>query len=371
MTREVVYTTDEATAWSSVLPAEESAFGSVEFARVVQRHQGYQARLYVLHDRAAVIAYPFFTRPIQPSLQDPDSGGRLSDTVSPDFTGPLTRGIPPRSLAAAFSKRLASFFSRQQIVAEFIHLHPWKAFTKALRQPCVTFDREIVFVDLTRPADELWETSFNHACRKNINRSRREHVRVFEARTRGDIREFHRIYVQTMRERNALEHYFFSLEYFEDIFDTLRGSARFALAEYRGQVIAGTLYLHDRDDIYSYLGGADVNFQHVRPTNAVIYDTVVWGRQHGKRRLILGGGYSAGDGIFRFKASFSPARANFLVYRCVHLPETYEALCRSCAGRDGRDLLTTEYFPGYRRVPHAETAASCPPAAAASAHSLY
>jgi|SRR5687767_14405701 len=354
MLKEACYTTEDAAEWSSILPARESVFGSVEFARVVQEHSDHQPRLYVVQDRTSLIAYPFLVRPIRPSLLSEETCGPLSDTASPDFTGPLARGTPARFLAAEFPKRLSAFLRSQDVVAEFIHLHPWKAFTRALRGHCVQFDREIVYVDLTSPEEQLWQNSYNHACRKNINRSRRENVRVFEARTMGDVREFYRLYIETMQQRNALEHYFYSLDYFTAIFDHLKASARFALAEYKNQVVAGTLYLHDRDDVYSYLGGADTSFQHVRPTNAVIYDTILWGQRQGKKRLILGGGYSPNDGIFRFKASFSLQRANFLVYRCVHLPETYDALCRSCSRTHGRDLQTTAYFPQYRVPPSSE-----------------
>lgn len=352
MLKEAVYTTQDVTEWSSVLPAEESAFGSVQFARVVQEHIGYEPRLYVLQDHASLIAYPFLMRPVRSSLLSDVTCGRLSDTASPDFTGPLPRGTPTASLAEEFPKRLSAFLSNQGVVAEFIHLHPWKAFTAALRRHCLQFDREIVYVDLTSPEEQLWRSSFSHACRKNINRAQREQVRVFEARTMGDLREFYRLYVDTMKQRHALEHYYYSLDYFAAIFDQLRASARFALAEYKNQVVAGTLYLHDRDDVYSYLGGADLMFQHVRPTNAVIYDTILWARRQAKKRLILGGGYSPNDGILRFKASFSSLRADFRVYRCVHLPETYEALCQSCSSRDGHDLHTANYFPRYRLLPN-------------------
>ncbi len=354
MLKEAVYTTEDAAQWRDVLPDRESAFGSVEFAKVIEQHLGYEARLYVLQDHTSLIAYPFFVRPIRTPLISDESCGRISDTTSPDFTGPLTRGTPTRSLVTEFSTRLSTLLRTQGIVAEFIHLHPWKAFTGALPQHDVQFDREIVYIDLTWPQERLWGSSFNHACRKNINRSRRENVRIFEARSLGDIGEFHRLYVETMKKRNALEHYFFSLDYFSEIFDRLRGSARFALAEYRNQVVAGTLYLHDRDDVYSYLGGADLNFQHVRPTNAIIYDTILWGQRLGKKRFILGGGYLPEDGIFRFKASFSPQRADFLVYRCVHLSETYDALCRSWSGIYGRDVQPSAYFPRYRLLPHPE-----------------
>lgn len=320
MLKEFVYTTDNRNSWNSVLPAQESVFGSVEFARIVQEHLAYEARLYVLQDDTCRIAYPFFCRPV-PSL---NPGGvanvRQSDTVSPEYTGPLARGAPVQHLAIEFLKKFSKFAFNQSVVAEFIHLHPWKAFTGALVGNCLEFNREIVHVNLTQTNQQLWRTSFTHACRQNINRSQRENVRVFEAQTMGDVREFYRLYVETMKRRNALDHYYFSLDYFSAIFADLSGNSRFVLAEHRNQVIAGILYLHDRDDVYSYLGGADYNFQHVRPTNAIIYDTILRSKRQGKKRLVLGGGYSPNDGIFRFKASFSPERTRFFVYKRVHHP---------------------------------------------------
>ena len=88
MLKEAVYTTEDANQWGSVLPDRESAFGSVAFATVIERHMGYQARLYVLQDQTSLIAYPFFMRPIRSSLLSEQTCGRVSDTTSPDFTGP-------------------------------------------------------------------------------------------------------------------------------------------------------------------------------------------------------------------------------------------------------------------------------------------
>ncbi len=309
----------------------------------------------------------FFFRSIRSSLLSQELNGRLSDIFSPEFTGPLARGAAVQSVATEFAKRFSTFALNQRVVTEFIHLHPWKAFTDALLGECLQFNREIVYVDLTWPEQQLWRTSFSHACRKNINRSQRENVRVFEAQTMGDIREFHRLYIQTMNGRNALKHYYCSLDYFSTIFEELRGSARFVLAEYKNQMVAGILYLHDRDDVYSYLGGADMNFQHVRPTNAVIYDTILWGKREGKRRLILGGGYLPSDGIFRFKASFSPERARFFVYKRVHLPEKYAALCRTWSSTYGKDSQATAYFPPYRSLQASESLQDCCNAAAKTA----
>jgi predicted N-acyltransferase len=176
-------------------------------------------------------------------------------------------------------------------------------------------------------------------------------VRVFEARTRDELAEFYRIYIGTMDHNQAEAQYYFPFDYFAGFFEQMPENAAFMLAEYRGEIVAGTLYLHDDVDVYSYLGGADYAFQNVRPTNAVVYETIRWAQRRGKKRLILGGGYRPHDGIFRFKSSFSPMTAKFYVYRYVHLPDTYTALCRTWADHYCREINPDGYFPAYRAMP--------------------
>jgi lipid II:glycine glycyltransferase (peptidoglycan interpeptide bridge formation enzyme) len=214
----------------------------------------------------------------------------------------------------------------------------------------VSVDREIVYIDLTLNDSQLWEKSFTHACRKNIKRSRNENIRTVEAVNVGDIKEFHRVYTQTMDRNLASDKYYYPLEYFVAFFEQMPNNARFVLAIKQDQVIAGTLYLHDDTDVYSYLGGADQLFQQARPTNAVVYDTIAWARQSGKKRIILGGGYKPDDGIFRFKASFSPLRAQFRIYKRIHLSQTYDNLCKTWVEYYNLPIEGT-YFPAYRALP--------------------
>jgi lipid II:glycine glycyltransferase (peptidoglycan interpeptide bridge formation enzyme) len=176
--------------------------------------------------------------------------------------------------------------------------------------------------------ERLWAESFSHACRKNIKKAIKEGVRIYHAVGLADIQEFQRIYVATMERRHAMSKYYFPLSYFVSLFEQLPNNVVFVLAEYRNRIIASTLYLYDDTDVYSYLGGADEEFQDVRPTNLLIFQTIRWAQGLGKKRLILGGGYQPQDGIFRFKSGFSPLRASFKVYRHVQLAEEYEALCR-------------------------------------------
>jgi serine/alanine adding enzyme len=349
--REAFLTPGEAAQWTQALPSTSSVFGSLEFARIVAAHGVALPRLYVVGDAGGGIVYPLLLRSISDlPFAVPTLTAEMFDSVSPEYTGPMVDRAPSAVITATYADHFASFCRRERIVAEYAHLHPWRVNIAGLSTEDVRFDREIVYVDLTMSDAHTWE-SLTQACRKNINRARRESVRVFPATSAGDIREFHRIYVHTMERNRALARYYFPLEYFMDLFEQMPLNARFVLAACQDNVVAGTLYLHDGADVYSYLGGADDAFQQLRPTNAVVYETIQWAKQQGKQRLILGGGYTTDDGIFRFKASFSPLRARFHVYRRVHLPEPYAALCSACADHYGAPVAVDGYFPAYRAVP--------------------
>jgi CelD/BcsL family acetyltransferase involved in cellulose biosynthesis len=338
-------TTADADAWNEALPAERSAFGSLGFARAQERAGVAEHRLLVAENGEARVAYPLQLRPLADLPFAAELASGAWDSASPPFTGPLAvADLGPA--AGRLADEIAGLLADEGVVAEFAHLHPWNARPELVggAEP----DREIVWVDVTLDPERLWHESYSKACRKNVNRAEREGVSVREARDAADIADFHRIYIQTMERNEALESYFFDEAYFQAIFEEMPGSARFALAEHEGRVIAATLYLHDAEDVYSYLGGADHDHQQLRPTNAVVHDTVRWARERSKGRLILGGGYRPDDGIFRFKASFSPERATLELARRVHLPDDLERLVAAWREHHGSGADPGDYFPAYR-----------------------
>lgn len=336
-------TTRDAGEWEAALPAAASVFGSLGFARVQEALGGVKARLLVGEADGVRLAYPLLLRPLPAELGSPAEA--RWDTATPPFTGPLL--APRDGDGAPLADEIAAALAAEGVVAEFAHLHPWDGRAELIGG--AELDREIVWVDTTLDEERLWRESYSRACRKNVKRAEREGVRVRAARDEDDIAEFHRIYIATMERNEALPSYFFELEYFLAIHRELPDNARFALAERDGQVIAATLYLHDDADVYSYLGGADHAHQQVRPTNAVVHETIRWARESGRRRLVLGGGYRPGDGIFRFKASFSPERAELRLAKRVHMPAAYDELVAAWAARHGAQ--PDGYFPLYRAHP--------------------
>lgn len=344
-------TTDD-TSWQTILPADSNVFGSVEYARIHEAHSGYPAQLFVLSCDSDRIGYPFLRRSVASLPFINDQSTNYTDTITPDYTGPLLL-TPSKNthLFDDFSTEFADFCASENIVAEFAHLHPWDARLELLESQFVQYNRDIVFIDLTLSEDDLWDNSFSYACRKNIKRAKRENVRTFVAESTLDVNEFYEIYIHTMRRNNALDRYHYSLDYFLDYFIKMPMNARYVLAEHQGKIVAATLYLHDKDNVYSHLGGAAYDAQNVRPTNAIIYDTMLWAKKEGKKRFILGGGYRPNDGIYRFKSSFSPLTKQFATYRRIHLKNAYSSLCLLRDDFYKDDIQDNQYFPAYRAVP--------------------
>lgn len=326
------------------MPAARNVFASLGFARVQAAHGGGDPRLLVIRrDGAVAAAWPLLLRSL------PELGGELVaglDATTPMFTGPIAPPAAP-AVSAGDAGLVAAYLRELGVVASFAHLNPWHVAAAAINPATVARDREIVYVDVTRPDDELQRESFTHAARKNLRRAEREGVSVRAAESDDDIAAFHRIFALTMDRREALSSYRLGLGYFLALRDELGERARFALAEHSGRVVAATLYLHDDTEVYSYLGGQDNDHQAVRPTNAVVAATIGWARDAGKRRLVLGAGYRPDDGIMRFKASFSPLRAELELHREVIDPIAYERLAAAwSAAAPGAD--PGSYFPAYR-----------------------
>jgi hypothetical protein len=351
MITDTFLTTEATEQWHLTLPADTAVFGSLEFVRLSEQYRGFQGGLLVLRRGEDIVAYPLFLRPI---ANIPFASAVCSakfDAVTPEYTGPIVVRKSTDGGFDGFAARIHEFCLSTKIVAEFMHLNPWSDGKGLLIPQHLEVNREIVWVDTTMSDDELWNEQFSYACRKNIKRAQRENIHTFEARSLADIHEFYRIYVQTMDRKEASSSYYFPLDYFVSIFEQMKPNARFVMAEFSDRIVAATLYLHDRSNVYSYLGGADHAYQQIRPTNAVVYDTIQWARRQGKKRLVLGGGYEPEDGIYRFKSSFSQLRAAFHTYKYIHMPTEYEALAREWHAYHECDFPNSTYFPVYRCSP--------------------
>ncbi|HZZ83165.1 MAG TPA: GNAT family N-acetyltransferase [Anaeromyxobacteraceae bacterium] len=350
-----VLTTADGERWRALVPASACVTGSLEYARILEAQTGCAARLFATGGPRAGAAYPHLLRPVEALPFAARLGAGRFDTFTPEYTGPLRLGSgPPAAAGPSFVDLFAGYCRKQGIVAEFAHLHPWGPDGEGLLDPaCAEVNREIVYLDLTWGAERLWSRSYSTDVRRSLRIADEVGIQVRRVESAGDLGEFHRLHALTMQRRQAGARYRYPLDAFRALFETMPDNALFLLASIGQQAVAGGLFLHDDQEVIWHLSALDKQFARSRAVTALVHHAVRWGVEAGKRRLLCGGAYDPGDGVFRFKASFSPLRAQFRIYRRIHDAGRYQALARAWSAANDRVAAENGFFPAYR-TPAAE-----------------
>jgi hypothetical protein len=196
--------------------------------------------------------------------------------------------------------------------------------------------------DLEPAAEELW-MDYEHKVRKNVGKARRSGLRVEVDETGARLDDFVRLYEHTLDRRGASARYRFPRAFFERIRDRLAGQFVHAHVLDGERVVSSELALLSATSAYSFLGGTDAAAFELRPNDLLKVELMLWAREAGKRRFVLGGGQQPDDGIFRYKRSFAPhGLVPFEVGMRIFDADRYAELSR------GRE---TTFFPAYRSVP--------------------
>ena len=330
-------------AWSRALPGLE--------------HDFYHGPAYCLleADRldgspyAAVVESPESTLLIPLVLRDATSlRPTLRDACSPyGYPGPIATQNGSTSASALIAAALDALV-QSAVVSLFLRLHPlltdpapWRDAGGALVQHGQT-----IYIDLQQGADRA-RAQYRKGTRYDIRKLRAGGYRVaIDDWTLYS--EFQRIYLDTMARLSAETSYFFGDWYFARFPEAVAGSCHLCtiLAPDGCPAAAGLFTLCGGLAQY-HLSGTHHDHIAAAPTKLMLDAMVEYLAGLGASVLHLGGGVgSAEDGLFRFKAGFSPLRAPFYTYRQILDGEAYADICRD-SGVEPRPP-GAGYFPAYR-----------------------
>ncbi len=274
------------------------------------------------------VLYPFLLRE------------RPVDVVTPYGYGGAFRTGPAD--ADAFWRDFDAWAAEQGVVSELVRLSLFPE--RLLPYPGNREPRLVNVVrDLEPSADELW-ADYEHKVRKNVKKARRSGLRVEIDEAGARLDDFVRLYEHTLDRRGAAERYRFPRAFFERIRERLAGHFVYAHVLEGRRVVSSELALLSATSAYSFLGGTDEAAFELRPNDLLKVELMLWAKDAGKRRFVLGGGQRDGDGIFRYKRSFAPdGLVAFEVGTRVLRPDVYEELTRRAGGP-----REPGFFPAYR-----------------------
>lgn len=232
----------------------------------------------------------------------------------------------------------------EKIVAEFVRFHP------VLRN-AHTVDALYQVVDLgntVRMDTSSREIIWNNLTSKNRNmvrKAQKSGVKVYWGRDRVLFREFETIYNATMDKVKAGSYYYFNSDFYDSILEDLKYHAMIFYAKLEDEIIAMSIILFGNKQAHYHLSASKKEFQHLAPTNLILYEAANYASETGYTSLHLGGGLGSGkDSLYSFKKQFNRYEDyTFSIGRKIILQDIYDRLC-DCNGPAG----DTGFFPGYR-----------------------
>jgi len=246
----------------------------------------------------------------------------------------------------AVNEAYDDYCKEQGYVSEFVRFHLFNDFklyyagTSEIIAPHVVRSLEM-------PLDDML-MDFEHKVRKSLKKSARAGLEIKIETTNAMLEEFLKIYYGTMERSNAKEDFYFSAEFFHNIGE-MKGNFVYFYVLYEGKVISTELVIHGVENCYSFLGGTDHNYFHLCANNFLKYEIIKWAKEKGLKRFVLGGGYSAEDGIFKYKKSYAPNGINnFYIGEKIFAEDKYKELLK-IRRKEPNFEENSLFFPLYRR----------------------
>ncbi len=342
----------------ALLPAPDICF-SPEYAQAIQDSADNATEavcLAALTEPSGFVIKPFVLRRADglPFMKLRGDSGPLFDisNVYP-FGGPLATPDTDPALLARFERAFAQWCAEIGVVAEFTVFHPLLENDRLEPAAPIRTRKEVVWMDLTQDAEAI-RREMAEDRRWGLSVARRAGVAI-DTRSPDEraIAEFVPIYAETMDRVNATDRWRFPVGYYRSLAARLGGDGMtFFAATLDGVTVSLSLVLHDRETAYYHLTGWRRDTAHTHANDMLIYEMALWAKARGCKRLFLGGGVSADDGVFRFKAGFSKRRAPLKTSERIYDEPRYRQLCELRDEWDregGRPSPPSDFFPAYRR----------------------
>ncbi|MGD8239947.1 MAG: GNAT family N-acetyltransferase [Armatimonadota bacterium] len=349
-------------AWRGLLeqmpPERRDVYLAPEYALIWERAGDGVATAFVYGEPPDFILHVFLQRPLRdlPFVPAGSPAAEAFDIITPyGYGGPIASSDHAQrpDFVAGFFEAFGGHCAKAGIVSEFCRLHPVLRNDELARE-CVEVAHRWDTVVVPLDADDeglLAQMSSHH--RRNVRKAHRAGAAFFAPRVESATTDFHRVYLDTMRRRQARRDYHFSREFFADTLRLLGRRAWLLEARIGGRLAAGALAMQWGPYAHYHFGCTAAEALSSGTMHAVLHELARRAAAGGCRLLHLGGGTAPDDGLFRFKAGFSPERRPFCTYQRVFMPDRYEHLCElrsEYLGTDGADA-DPSFFPAYRQPP--------------------
>ncbi|MHB1315300.1 MAG: GNAT family N-acetyltransferase [Christensenellales bacterium] len=252
-------------------------------------------------------------------------------------------------LVSRFNDAFLQHCRQEKIVSYFVRFNP-------LVQNAAVFSdffdellpiRKVIAMDLTKNTVE------EEITKKGLSEYRTALARGTQVTTcsaKDAMDGFISMYYETMRNKKAMDYYFFPREYFEHLFHTFPENTFLFIACADNTPIAYTLSIEYGDVSYCHLTCRKEECNYYKASYAANIRAAEHAKSRGCKYFVLGGGLSSAedDSLYRFKKNFSvSAPHTFHIGKKIFDLPVYNSLCGYVEKMHGTDL-SQDFFPKYR-----------------------
>lgn len=306
-------------------------------------HTDERAEAFVLESGENLVYYPYIRRSLEsvPFAEETDMDlSKYDDIVSSWYYGGPFTSREDEELCELFAEQFDDFCRSEHIVAEFVRFDPNERNDERFECLDPEFNRETVYVDLTKDMETIWN-EFEKRNRNAIRQAQETDLEVVPTENHQEYEAFYDIYTNAMEAKDATDHYRFEYSFFVELLET--DLSTLLVATHDNHVVGGAMVVHNEELAHDYLRASNPDFWDMRVNNLLCYEALMHMRDTGRKIFDFQGGR---PGVFKFKKSFSPNRAEMHLGTAVHLPEVYTELTDD-AKKAGIEV-DGGYFPEYR-----------------------
>jgi CelD/BcsL family acetyltransferase involved in cellulose biosynthesis len=279
--------------WDRFVASQEhsTVFHTSAWAKVIQEAYSYLPRYYVAENGAGqfTAAIPFF------HIQSQLTGKRLVCLPFSDACWPL--GEEQTEIVLLFSAAKREIEAQQ---ASRLEIRGWQHSVPPAELGLVTRHYHSSYVLDLEPDPERLANRLHHSVRRGIHQAQKRGVAIRWATSEEYLKEFYRLNVVTRKKLGVLpQPYAFFKAIFRHIIPQKLGFLM--IAEWEGKIIAGVLFLTQKDTVYYKFNASDENYRQKRPNHLLIWEAIRYACTEGYNYLDFGRCSPEEEGLRTFK----------------------------------------------------------------------
>jgi len=346
-----ILTLGEKEEWTRLLEKlpidQQDIYYTPEYYELYEKNGDGQAMCFVFEKDDDIALYPFLKNSVNDLGYDLEK--KYFDIQGAYGYNGVVTSNNSLSFINKFKDTFIEFCKNSNIVAEFTRFNPIinnHRFSTYLN-PFKT--NKNIIVDLNHSEDYTWKTIYDRSVRKNVNKAIRNGLTVIKFKgseiSEEWLNQFKDIYSSTLKRRSAENYYYFSDKYFTSLNKKMGNNISYFFTQIKNTTVSCELITYNNHNAYSFLGGTLSEYFSYRPNDILKHQIINHLRKEGFKYFCLGGGASEGDGIYKYKKSFSKNGINdFFIGKKIYLNNIYKKICQEWVNKFP---IKKDFFSNY------------------------